>query len=113
MTSDLDSIYKNYKTPHWGLFKSKAQWWGECIFFISKERYILKKKKKIILKLFPLTFTGHAIYVTELVATATVTLVGAVHIGTLLTAWVGVTFIQIYTETKPLQTTMNSVLTVN
>lgn len=42
-------------------------------------------------------FTSHAIYVTELVATATVTLVGAVHIGALLTAWFALTLIQIVT----------------
>lgn len=42
-------------------------------------------------------FTCHAINVTELVATATVTLVGAVHVCTLLTAWVCFTFIQIIT----------------
>lgn len=38
-------------------------------------------------------FTSHAIYVIELVATATVTLVGTIHVGTLLTAWVAVTLI--------------------
>lgn len=53
---------------------------------------------KYLLKRFHFTFTSHAIYVTELVATATVTLVGAVHVGTLLTAWVAVTLIQIYTK---------------
>lgn len=42
-------------------------------------------------------FTSHAVNVAELVATATVTLVGAVHIGTLLTAWVALTLIQIVT----------------
>lgn len=42
-------------------------------------------------------FTSYAIYVTELVATATVTLVGAIHVGTLLTAWVALTLIQIIT----------------
>lgn len=42
-------------------------------------------------------FTSHAINVTELVTTATVTLVGAVHIGALLTAWVALTFVQIVT----------------
>lgn len=42
-------------------------------------------------------FTSHAIYVTKLVAPATVTLVRAVHIGTLLTAWVVLTFIHIIT----------------
>lgn len=42
-------------------------------------------------------FTSHAVYVTELVATATVTLVGAVHVGTLLTARVALTLIQIVT----------------
>lgn len=42
-------------------------------------------------------FTSHAIDVTELVTTATVTLVGAVHIGALLTAWVALTFVQIVT----------------
>lgn len=42
-------------------------------------------------------FTSHAVYVTELVATATVTLVGAIHVGALLTAWVALTLIQIVT----------------
>lgn len=42
-------------------------------------------------------FTSHAIYVTELVTTATVTLVGAVHVGTLLATWVALTLIQIVT----------------
>lgn len=82
---------------------------GEDVFFLKKKKKIYSLKKNI-LKLFHFTFTGHAIYVTELVATATVTLVGAVHVGTLLTAWVALTLIQIYTETKSLQTTMNSVL---
>lgn len=42
-------------------------------------------------------FTGHSINITELVATATVTLVGSVHIGAFLTAWVTLTLIQIVT----------------
>lgn len=42
-------------------------------------------------------FTRHAIDVTELVATAAVTLVGAVHVGTLLAARVGLALIQIFT----------------
>lgn len=42
-------------------------------------------------------FTAHAIDITELVSTATVTLVGAIHVGTLLTARVALTFIQIIT----------------
>lgn len=42
-------------------------------------------------------FTSHAIYVTELVATATVALIGAVHVGALLTARIGVTLIHIIT----------------
>lgn len=45
------------------------------------------------------TFTGHAINVAELVATATVTLVGAVHVGTLLAAGVALTLIHIYNKT--------------
>lgn len=75
--------------------------------------YILKKKKKNPLKRFSVTFTSHAIYVTELIATATVTLVGAVHVGTLLAAWVALTLIQIYTETRRLRTSMKSILRVN
>lgn len=42
-------------------------------------------------------FTSHSINVTELVTTATITLVGAIHVGTLLTAWVALTLIQIIT----------------
>lgn len=42
-------------------------------------------------------FTSHAINVTQLVAPAAITLVGAVNISTLLAAWVGLTFIQIVT----------------
>lgn len=42
-------------------------------------------------------FTGHAIDVTELVASAAVTLVGAVDVGTLLAARVALTLIQIVT----------------
>lgn len=42
-------------------------------------------------------FTSYAIYVAELVATATVTLVGAVHVGTLLAARVALALIHIVT----------------
>lgn len=42
-------------------------------------------------------FTSQSVYVTELVATATVTLVGAVHVGALLTARLAVALIQIIT----------------
>lgn len=42
-------------------------------------------------------FTSSAIYVTELVATAAVTLVGTVHIGALLTTWGALTLVQIIT----------------
>lgn len=42
-------------------------------------------------------FTSHAIHVAQLVAPATVTLVGAINIRTLLAAWVGLTLIQIVT----------------
>lgn len=42
-------------------------------------------------------FTSGAINVAELVTSATVTLVGAVHVGTLLAAGVRLTFIQIVT----------------
>lgn len=55
---------------------------------------------KYLFKLFHFTFTSHAIYVAELIAAATVALVGAVHVGTLLTTWVALTLIQIYTETR-------------
>lgn len=53
-----------------------------------------------------LTFTSHAIYVAQLVTTATVAVVGAVHIGTLLTAWVAVTLIQICTDKRWLRCLM-------
>lgn len=56
------------------------------------------------------TFTSQAIHVTELVATATVALVGAVHVGTLLTARVAVALVQIYTEKKT-EAMMNHILT--
>lgn len=42
-------------------------------------------------------FTSHAINVTELVAPAAVALVGAVHIGTLLTTWIALTLVHIVT----------------
>lgn len=46
------------------------------------------------------TFTGDAVNVAELVATAAVALVGAVHIGTLLTARSAFTLIHICTWQK-------------
>lgn len=54
------------------------------------------------------TFTSGAIYVTELVATSTVTLVGAVHVGALLTARIAVTLVQIYGETRRSHTITSS-----
>lgn len=42
-------------------------------------------------------FTSHGVYVIELVATTTVTLVGAIHVGTFLAAWVVLTLIDILT----------------
>ena len=44
-----------------------------------------------------LTFTSDAVGVAELVAAATVTLVGAVHVGTLLTAGAALTLVHICT----------------
>lgn len=55
---------------------------------------------KYLLTRFSFTFTGHAIHITELVATATVALVGAVHVGALLTARVALALIQIYAEKR-------------
>lgn len=45
-----------------------------------------------------LTFTSDAVDVAELVATAAVALVRAIHVGTLLTAGVTLALIQIYTQ---------------
>lgn len=42
-------------------------------------------------------FTSHAINVTQLVAPATIALVGAIHISALLAAWIGFALIQIVT----------------
>lgn len=46
------------------------------------------------------TFTSYAIDVTQLIAAATVTLIGAKHVGALLTARVVLTLVQIYTEER-------------
>lgn len=46
-----------------------------------------------ICKTIMLTFTWNPIYVTKLKATAAVTLIGAIHIGTLLTTGAALTFI--------------------
>ena len=76
----------------------------------TEERWILFWKMcplQVIFKLFNFTFTSHAIYVTELVATATVTLVWTIHVGALLTARIALTLVQICTETTWLQTNMN------
>lgn len=43
----------------------------------------------------PLTFTGDPIHVTQLVTAATVTLIGSVNIGALLTAGVAVAFVEV------------------
>lgn len=49
----------------------------------------------LVMFFFFFTFASHAIDITELVATAAVTLVGAVHVGTLLATWVAFTLIQV------------------
>lgn len=43
----------------------------------------------------PLTFTGDPVHVTQLVTAATVTLIGSVNIGALLTAGVAVAFVEV------------------
>lgn len=43
----------------------------------------------------PLTFTGDPVHITQLVTAATVTLIGSVNIGALLTAGVAVAFVEV------------------
>lgn len=76
-------------------------------WFITWEPALLPGYYSSKLEWLHFTFTCHAVDVTELVSTATVALVGAVHVGTLLTAWVALTFIQVYREKLLSQTIMD------
>lgn len=67
----------------------------------SKNDLLLKQSSEysLLAQEHNFTFTSQAIDVTELIAAAAVALIGAEHVGALLTAWVALTLVQICTKT--------------